>query len=149
VKNSFNLIFVAFLFIGVLSLMSQQVNAKEVVVNIENIDIEKPGNIMVMLYGDKVSLKDHTKALAVKVMPALADKLTVTFSSVPMEFAIKVLHDENENGQVTKNWTGFIPAEGLGFSNGAKLSFGPPTFERAKVILDNTTSAITIKIIYP
>ena len=148
-KNSFNLISVAFLFIGVLSLMSQQVNAKEVVVHIENIDIEKPGNIMVMLYGHNVSLKDHTKALAVKVMPAVFDKITVTFSSVPMEFAIKVLHDENENGQVTKNWTGFIPAEGLGFSNGAKLSFGPPNFKRAKIILDNTTSAITIKIIYP
>ena len=138
-----------FLYIGVLSLMSQQANAKEIVVHIENIAKEKQGNIMVMLYGNDGFPKDHTKAISVKVIPAITDKMTVIFTLVPAEFAIKILHDEDETGQVTKNWTGFMPAEGLGFTNGAKLSFGPPSFERAKVKLADVSPAVSIKIIYP
>ena len=134
---------------GAVSLMSQEVNAKDIIVHIENIDKEKPGNIMVMLYGYDGFPKDHAKAISVEVLPADIDKMTIKFSSVPEEFAIKVLHDEDETGEVTKNWTGIIPAEGLGFSNGAKLSFGPPKFDRAKVKLADIKSPITIKIIYP
>ncbi len=148
-KHIFNMAFKAFIYIGALSLMSQQVNAKDIVVHIDNIATEKPGNIMVMLYGYDGFPKDHAKAISVEVLPADIDKMTIKFSSVPEEFAIKVLHDEDETGEVTKNWTRVIPAEGLGFSNGAKLSFGPPNFDRAKVKLADITSAISIKIIYP
>jgi uncharacterized protein (DUF2141 family) len=148
-KNNIYLTFRTFLFIGVISLMSQKINAKEIVVNIENIDVSKSGNIMVMLYGHEGFPKDHAKAITIEVMPALVNKMMVKFSSVPAEFAIKVLHDEDENGQVTKNWTGILPAEGLGFSNGAKLGFGPPSFSRAKVKLVDVTTPISIKIIYP
>jgi len=129
--------------------MSQQTNAKDIVVHIENIAKEKQGNIMVMLYGNEGFPKDHAKAISVKVMPAITDKMTVIFSLVPAEFAIKILHDEDETGQVTKNWTGIIPAEGLAFTNGAKLNFGPPSFDRAKVKLADVNSAISMKIIYP
>jgi len=135
--------------IGALSLMCQQVNAKDITVHIKNIATQKPGNIMVMLYGYDGFPKDHAKAISVKVRPAVIDEMTIIFSSVPAEFAIKVLHDEDETGQVTKNWTGIMPAEGLGFSNGAKLRFGPPNFDRAKVKLTDINNTITIKITYP
>jgi uncharacterized protein (DUF2141 family) len=114
-KNRYHLTFVRLYFIGVISLMSYQINAKEIIINIENIDRERPGNIMVMLYEYQGFPKDHSKAIAVEVMPATSNKVAIKFLSVPTEFAIKVLHDEDETGQVTKNWTGFIPAEGLGF----------------------------------
>ncbi len=148
-KNNIDLTCITFLFIGVISLMSQQIIAKEVVVHIENIDVAKPGNIMVMLFDKGGFPKDHAKATAIEVIPAVVNKMIVKFSSVPAEFAIKVLHDEDEDGQVTKNWTGIIPAEGLGFSNGAKLGFGPPSFSRAKVKFADVTTFISIEIIYP
>ena len=82
-------------------------------------------------------------------LAAVADQISIEFSAVPDEFAIKVLHDEDETGKVTKNWTRIIPAEGLGFSQGAKLRFRPPSFARAKVKLSDTSSPITIRMIYP
>lgn len=63
-------------------------------------------------------------------------------------FAIKVHHDEDSSGTVTKDWTGFIPAEGLGFSSGAQLRFGPPSFDDAVMTLPND-GKIEINIIYP
>ena len=136
-------------FITAMSLMVQQVNAREILVQIENINTAKPGNILVMLFAREGFPKDHAKALAIQTLPAVVDNMRVEFSAVPAEFAIKVLHDEDETGKVTKNWTRIIPAEGLGFSQGARLRFRPPSFASAKVKLSDTDSPITIRIIYP
>jgi uncharacterized protein (DUF2141 family) len=35
--------------------------------------------------------------------------------------------------RVTKNWTGLIPKEGLGFSAGVTILTGPPSFRKAKI----------------
>jgi uncharacterized protein (DUF2141 family) len=134
---------------GALCVMSQEINTKEITVHIENIDLNKPGNIMVMLYKKEGFPKDHSKALVMEILPIYADKMSVTFSSTPPEFAIKVLHDEDKTGQVTKNWTGIFPAEGLGFSNGAKLRFGPPTYQDARMTLKDVEHSTTITMIYP
>ena len=64
-------------------------------------------------------------------------------------FAIKILHDENMDGEVSKNWTGIIPSEGLGFSNGAKLVFGPPSYRDVVLNTDEVGKEIAIPIIYP
>ena len=148
-KSSLSYLFKSLILTGVISVMSKQVYAVDVVIHVENIDISRPGNIMVMLYGKEGFPKDHAKAINVSVLPAIREKIMVKFSSVPTEFAIKVLHDEDETGEVTKNWTGFIPAEGLGFSNEAKMSFGPPNFSQAKITLEETNGPMTINMIYP
>jgi len=143
------------LLIGVLSLMATIVNAKneleslDITVQVNNINSTKPGNILVMLYAKDGFPKDHGKALQIEVIPAVVKQMSVSFSSVPAEFAIKILHDEDKNGEVTKNWTGIIPAEGLGFSNGAVLRFGPPSFNKAKLTLSKVFSPLSIDIIYP
>jgi len=143
---------------GVLSFMNTVVEAKneidkdegiDITIQVNNINRAKPGNILVMLYGREGFPKDHAKALKIKVIPAVDEQVSVSFLSVPAEFAIKVLHDEDENGQVTKNWTGIIPAEGLGFSNGAKLTYRAPSFNKAKLNLSHVFSPITIDLIYP
>ena len=158
-----NKLFTASFLFGVLSLMSTSIDAKnevinetkndldtvDIIVQVNNIDRSKPGNILVMLYGRDGFPKDHAKALHIKAMPAAAEQMTIGFSAVPAEFAIKILHDEDENGLVTKNWTGIIPAEGLGFSNGAKLSYRAPRFSEAKLTLANVLTPLTINIIYP
>ena len=134
--------------IGV-TLMSEPLNAKEILVQVENVDTKKAGNILVMLFGKEGFPKNHSKAIATKVIPATKQSMQVKFDSVPEEFAIKVLHDEDESGTVTKNWTGIIPSEGLGFSNGAKLNFGPPGFKKAKLNLSTINLPLKLKVIYP
>ncbi|GLX77735.1 hypothetical protein tinsulaeT_10750 [Thalassotalea insulae] len=123
--------------------------AKEVSVNILNIDDKKAGNIIVMLFAEEGFPQKHDKAIKTHIKKATTNQMTFVFEQVPEEFAVKVLHDEDESGEVTKNWTGIIPSEGLGFSNGAKLSFGPPDFDEAKLLKSNIEDSLAIQIIYP
>lgn len=130
-------------------LSSPYVNANIINVEISNINTNKPGNILIMLFGKDGFPIEHQKALDIKIKPALTSSINVSFDNVNPIFAIKVLHDEDENGQVTKNWLGLIPTEGMGFSNGAKLNFGPPSFKDAKLIMQEVDPVINLPIIYP
>ncbi|TBR42039.1 DUF2141 domain-containing protein [Marinomonas agarivorans] len=125
------------------------VSAKEVTVRITNIDVKRSGSITLMLFSSEGFPKDHSKAVMIE--KKIASKSTLEFPlTINLEtFALKVLHDENDDGQVTKNWTGIFPAEGLGFSNGAKIRFGPPSFKKAKLGLNDITDSIDIALIYP
>ena len=42
-------------------------------------------------------------------------------------------HDGDMDAMVTKNWTGYIPKEGLGFFAGVTILRGAPTFQQAKI----------------
>ena len=46
----------------------------------------------------------------------------------PGKYSFKFFHDENKNKELDTNWLG-IPKEGIGFSNNAKATFGPPSFD--------------------
>ncbi len=48
----------------------------------------------------------------------------------PARYAAAMYHDENGNGKLDTNFIK-IPREGYGFSNNAKISFGPPRYEDA------------------
>ncbi|WP_262902024.1 DUF2141 domain-containing protein [Pinibacter aurantiacus] len=55
----------------------------------------------------------------------------VDFEDVPSGvFAIAALHDEDNNMQMARKPNG-LPNEEYGFSNDAKATFGPPTFDKA------------------
>jgi uncharacterized protein (DUF2141 family) len=41
-----------------------------------------------------------------------------------------LFHDANENGELDTNFLG-LPKEAYAFSNNAKVTFGPPKFEKA------------------
>ncbi len=47
----------------------------------------------------------------------------------PGKYGFQYFHDENNNSTMDKSMLG-IPKEGFGFSNNAKASFGPPSFEK-------------------
>jgi uncharacterized protein (DUF2141 family) len=51
-------------------------------------------------------------------------------------YAVAVFHDENGNGKLDTNFLG-IPSEGVGVSNNATGSFGPPKWDDAKFLLRN------------
>ena len=72
----------------------------------------------------------------------------VTFKDLPQgTFALSVLHDENGNGKMDKNFVG-MPKEGYGASNNPKKKKRAPTFEEAKFSLNSSGQAIEITLIY-
>lgn len=73
---------------------------------------------------------------------------TLTFKGLkPGTYAIAVAHDANNNGEMDKNGLG-IPTEGFGFSNQAKVIFGPPKFAAACFPVGKNVTATNIEIRY-
>lgn len=71
-------------------------------------------------------------------------KATITFKNVkPGEYAILVLHDENENNRMDFEPNG-MPMESYGVSNN-NLSFGPPSYSEAKFEVTNKDIEMIIK----
>ena len=67
--------------------------------------------------------------------PAAVGSVTVRITGVPPgTYAAQAYGDENGNGKIDRNLFG-IPTEGIGFSNDAKMRFGPPSFADAAFTL--------------
>jgi uncharacterized protein (DUF2141 family) len=62
-------------------------------------------------------------------------------------YALIVLHDENGNGKLDKNFLG-MPTEGYGVSNDARNRFGPPKFTEAVVEVGATTPRLDVRVHY-
>jgi len=65
----------------------------------------------------------------------------------PGDYAISVFQDENSNGKLDRNFMG-IPKEGVGASNDAKGSFGPPKFVDARFSYRGGPQELTIHLQY-
>jgi len=122
----------------------------ELAITVKNIDFNRGGSIVVMLFSKQGFPKNHDKALALQSSKASSSELAFHFKTLPSELAVKVLHDENEDGKVSKNWTRILPAEGLGFSNKQRIGLtGPPKYIKSKIALAHFTEGLTISMIYP
>jgi len=71
----------------------------------------------------------------------------VTFSNLPLgKYAVNILHDENENGEIDKGFV--LPIEGVGFSNYQSIGLtNRPNFSKASFDLNNNKK-IVVKVIY-
>ena len=81
-----------------------------------------------------------------QILPIENEQVVVIIDSLNYgEYAIKVFHDENKNGELDTDILG-IPDEDYGFSNDASGWFGPPSWEKAKFIFDKPEMTIKIEI---
>lgn len=71
----------------------------------------------------------------------------ITFENLPSgKYAVNVLHDEDENGEIKKGMV--LPKEGIGFSNYKSIGlFNKPEFSKAGFILNSDTT-VQVKVIY-
>ena len=71
----------------------------------------------------------------------------VTFNNLPLgKYAVNILHDENENGEIDKGF--ILPIEGVGFSNYQSIGLtNRPNFSKASFEL-NCDKKISVKVIY-
>jgi len=60
-------------------------------------------------------------------------------------YAIKVLQDENRNVELDTDFLG-IPSERYGYSNDASGWFGPPSWEKAKFLLNQEVLEMEIEV---
>ena len=81
------------------------------------------------------------------VVPA-SGKVEIRFTGVkPGNYAIALLHDENDNGKADRAM-GMMPKEGYGFSRDAPVKMAPPKFTDAVFAIGEGVQRITIKMRY-
>ena len=101
------------------------------------------GEVRVCVWHEGKGFPDCRKGDDVRMLTApAAPKVRLAVAGLaPGSYAVSVIHDENGNRRLDKNFLG-IPTEGVGFSHNPRVTFGPPDF--AKASFDATTEATQI-----
>jgi uncharacterized protein (DUF2141 family) len=142
------LAFILVLVVGTLTTKAQEIistsetNTASITVLIDKTSNNK-GTMLFGLHTEKTFMKGKgIKNAARKIKDG---KVSVTFTAVPAgEYAILVLHDENDNNRMDFDENG-MPKEVYGMSNN-DLSFGPPEFSTAKFTVTSKDLEITIRL---
>ncbi|AMC11450.1 hypothetical protein Lupro_09310 [Lutibacter profundi] len=107
------------------------------------------GVVQFAIYNKDGSIPDekYKRYYKKKVVPITKDSSTVVFTNLPEgKYAINILHDENENGKIDKEF--ILPKEGIGFSNYKSIGIrNRPKFSKASFLL-NSDTVKEIKVIY-
>lgn len=123
-------IFLVLFFLAVMPLSSYS----QLTLTIEINDIRNSkGQILVELSNEKeIVIKGITQNI-------IGNKCIIVIDNLkPGKYAFKYFHDENKNKKLDTNWIG-IPTEGFGFSNNAEGTFGPPSFEKTVLVINENT----------
>ena len=109
------------------------------------------GRIMVDVYSSEAKYKANAGKgggdFRIDV-PARPGSVTAVIANVRAGgFGATAIHDENANGVLDTNFLG-IPREGVGASNDAKGSFGPPSFSDMRFSVGDGATTITINLDY-
>jgi uncharacterized protein (DUF2141 family) len=106
---------------------------------------ENKGSIRVGLFKSENDFLK--KAVYGEIVQATGPEVVVVFKNLPEgEYGLSVIHDENDNGELDSNFMG-IPKEGFAFGNDAMGTFGPPSYNDAKIKVDfkNVTQLIKMR----
>ena len=104
--------------------------AQELVLKVENLKNQE-GQLIITLFSNS---QDFLKKPVYERYVSLEDQTDVrlVLDDVPTgEYALCIVHDQNNNGDIDTNFLK-IPKESYGFSHNPKSKFGPPPFDRAK-----------------
>ncbi|MBT8260186.1 MAG: DUF2141 domain-containing protein [Flavobacteriaceae bacterium] len=129
------------LFLGTILSNAQETSTQDITVTIENV-LNNKGKVHLALHTSDTFMKsDAIQSLSSTIEDS---KVTVTFKNVEAgEYAILVLHDENENNRMDYLPSG-MPKEAYAMSNNPML-LGPPRFEDAKFQLTNEDLNLSLR----
>jgi len=107
------------------------------------------GKVSVNLFNGKEGFPDDPlKSFGWKTVKIVPDTVVIVFEDLPYgNYAVSVLHDENSNGKMEKNFLG-IPKEGFAFSNNISPKFSSPSFDEAMIKLKEKKMKTQLKMLY-
>jgi uncharacterized protein (DUF2141 family) len=126
-----------------------QTECRSVSVKIQNIS-NNTGVIACAIFESDKGFPDKFLKFAPKVMITQINGTDASFEFsdiLPGKYAIAVIHDENYNGELDKNFFG-IPKEGYGFSSDAEVTLSAPSFSDAEFSYDGGVLEMSIKLKY-
>ncbi|MGD9538425.1 MAG: DUF2141 domain-containing protein [Alphaproteobacteria bacterium] len=130
-RGGFALLVLAF---GLATSAAADADAASLTVTVRNAR-NAAGIITVSVFNSEATFLDNDLEFASIDVPARPGDIPVVFEGLPPgTYAVAAFHDENVSGSVDTNFLG-IPTEGYGFSNGARVFLGPPSFKDAAVEL--------------
>ncbi|MGC9197356.1 MAG: DUF2141 domain-containing protein [Acidobacteriaceae bacterium] len=91
--------------------------------------------------------ENNNKAYFHHGFPITGTATSVTLQVPAGRYSIAVLHDENSNHKLDRNFLG-IPKEGFGFANNPRAFLSPPHFSTAAVQVTCPSTETTIHLIY-
>jgi uncharacterized protein (DUF2141 family) len=108
------------------------------------------GATLVALFGSAEGFpSNHEVAVRRERGPIRQGKAQFVLTDLPPGiYALSVMHDENESGDLDKSALG-VPTEGAGFSQDASATFGAPSFEDASFrVAAGSETRVTIHLRY-
>ena len=122
----------------VVSLCAARVRAAEVTLVLDGLESEG-GDVQVDLFAESNAANfPYAERGVLFEIKCDARALRAAGAAIPLgdlapgRYALFAMHDENANGDLDRNFLG-IPTERYGFSNGARGTVGPPSFDAAAV----------------
>jgi uncharacterized protein (DUF2141 family) len=98
--------------------------------------LSEEGKLAVALFDSEAGFKKRRNPVRKAFLPIDPTGCAWVVEGLPAgEYAVAVYHDVNSNGKLDKRPHG-PPKEPYGFSNDARGTFGPPSFDRAKFALE-------------
>lgn len=132
-----------FLFVSITALSAQESGTLQLSIN--NVKSTN-GKILIALYDKADSFLSDNRYRGIIAEIKQEGTNTITIENLPYgQYAISIFHDENSNDELDSNWMG-IPKEPYGFSNDAKGSFGPPSYEKAAFKFEKSQQQHAIKL---
>lgn len=132
----------------ILSFTTPNANTIDLTVEVHHLRNSK-GVVQFALYNKDGTIPDENFEKHYKIGKATIKGKTAqfVFKNLPKgTYAVNILHDEDEDGEIDKGWV--LPTEGIGFSNINKIGIGnKPNFKKAKFEL-STTKQINVTVIY-
>lgn len=112
--------------------------------NVTQIQTDKGGEISAGIFVRK-NFPKVGKQLVGQEKSVTGKSMQLIFENVPVgEYGVVAFQDIDKNKDLKTNFVG-LPKEPIGFSNDAKIKFGPPDFDDAKVKVEaGKTLTLTI-----
>lgn len=122
------------------------VNANELRVTFDDLRNDK-GHLLYLVFDSEKGFPDKPeKSIQQGELPSGKAKEGLLLDLPEGKYSITVIHDEDGNGKLDKNFIG-MPKEGFGFSNDPRIFFGPPSFKKTLFKVSGPTQ-IKIQVKY-
>ena len=121
------------------SLFTGTAIAGELSVNIRGIESDA-GQLMIAVIDSEAAFNGEAPAvLSLLIAPKPGERTFSTDALPHGAYGIRVMHDENGNGDMDSNLVG-MPTEAWGFSNNAMGNFGPPAWSDIRFEVAGSTA---------